>query len=69
MGTTTFSGPVVSQNGFQGNVTGDVNGAVTSTKPLILPTSTVAGVPSAADNTNGIIIVTDANSGAELDRC
>ena len=44
--TTTFSGPVVSLNGFQGNVTGNVtgtasavNGSVTATQ-LVLPTST-----------------------------
>jgi hypothetical protein len=42
MGTTTFSGPVVSQNGFSGNVTGDVTGAIK------LPTYTVAGAPSAS---------------------
>lgn len=29
MATTTFSGPVVSDNGFTGNVTGDVTGDVT----------------------------------------
>jgi len=29
MGTTTFSGPVVSNNGFVGDVTGDVTGNVT----------------------------------------
>ena len=29
MGTTTFTGPVVSNNGFTGNVTGNVTGDVT----------------------------------------
>lgn len=50
MGTTTFSGPVVSNNGF----VGDVTGAVTSTA-LILPTSTAALLGDAADaiNTTG----------------
>lgn len=46
MGTTTFSGPVVSNNGFVG--------AITSTT-LILPTSTAALLGDAADaiNTTG----------------
>lgn len=42
MGTTTFSGPVVSTNGFVGSITGDVVGAIK------LPTYTVANAPSAA---------------------
>lgn len=54
MGTTTFSGPVVSNNGFVGNVTGSVSGAVTPTT-LILPTSTAAllGAAASAINTTG----------------
>jgi hypothetical protein len=31
MGTTTFSGPVVSTNGFTGDVTGNITGNVTAT--------------------------------------
>lgn len=38
MATTTFSGPVVSTNGFTGDVVG----------PIQVPTYTVAGAPSAA---------------------
>lgn len=51
MGTTTFSGPVVSNNGF----VGDVTGAVVATTALILPTSTAAllGDAAAAINTTG----------------
>ena len=50
MGTTTFSGPVVSQNGFSGNVTGDVTGAIK------VPTYTVAGAPSASAAGAGTVI-------------
>jgi hypothetical protein len=50
MGTTTFSGPVVSTNGFVGSITGDVVGAIK------LPTYTVANAPSAATAGAGTII-------------
>jgi len=42
MANTTFTGPVNSTNGFVGDVTGDVVGAVT------LPTYTVATAPATA---------------------
>jgi len=48
MSTTTFSGPVVSQNGFVGTVTG----AVTAT------TVTATGVLSATSTANVIVIPT-----------
>ena len=47
MASTTFSGPVTSQNGFIGSVTGNVTGNVTGTvtaSQLILPTSTSAAL-------------------------
>lgn len=50
MAQTTFSGPVRSDNGFIGPITGDVVGAVK------LPTYTVAGAPSAATAGAGTII-------------
>lgn len=50
MATTTFNGPVVSTNGFTGNVTGDVVGNVK------LPTYTVATAPSASTAGAGAII-------------
>jgi hypothetical protein len=59
MARTTFSGPVKSDNGFEGNITGiasAVSGAVT------LQGFTVATLPTVV--VNGIIVVTDANSGA-----
>jgi hypothetical protein len=52
MGTSTFSGPVVSTNGFAGAVAGDVVGAIK------LPTYTVAGAPSAATAGAGTLIYT-----------
>ena len=50
MSRTTFSGPVKSDNGFEGDVTGGV-----SATTLILPTSTAAELGDAADaiNTTG----------------
>lgn len=59
MGTSTFSGPVVSQNGFVGTVTGDVVGAAK------LPTYTVATAPSAsAAGAGTIIYVSNGLAGA-----
>lgn len=46
MGTTTFSGPVVSNNGFVGDVTGAIK----------LPTFTVATAPSAVTAGAGTMI-------------
>jgi hypothetical protein len=59
MAQTRFSGPVVSDNGFVGSVTGTasaVNGAITAQGYLVnaLPPVVV----------NGIIVVTNANAGA-----
>ena len=48
MATTTFSGPVVSTNGFTGDVTGAIK----------VPTYTVAGAPSASDAGAGTLIYT-----------
>jgi hypothetical protein len=59
MGQTTFSGPVKSDNGFEGNITGTasaVNGAITAQGYLVTALPPVV--------VNGIIVVTNANSGA-----
>lgn len=49
MATTTFSGPVVSTNGFTGDVTGDVTAAdVTATGTVIL-----SGLPTSDPNVAG----------------
>lgn len=60
MAQTTFSGPVVSQNGFEGNVTGTVTGSV------VLPTYTVAGVPAAASNARALIYVSNGAAGSPV---
>ena len=57
MATTTFSGPVVSTNGFTGDVTGDVVGLVQ------VPTYTVATAPSAASIAGSLIYVSDGAAG------
>jgi len=55
MARTTFSGPVASDNGFEGNITGLVS----------LIGYTLATLPTNADYANGTIIyVSDANTGA-----
>lgn len=61
MGTTTFSGPVNSTNGFVGDVTGDLTGAAK------LPTYTVATAPSASDAGAGTVIyTTDGAAGSAI---
>ena len=57
MGTTTFSGPVVSQNGFNGDVTGAIQ----------VPTYTVATAPSASTAGAGTVIyVSNGAAGAAI---
>jgi hypothetical protein len=61
MSRTTFSGPVKSDNGFEGAITGNVIGNVTGnvignvTGTIILPTATAANLGSIANaiNTTG----------------
>lgn len=61
MGTTTFSGPVVSNNGFTGDVTGDVVGAIK------VPAYTVATAPSAATAGAGTVVyVSDGAAGSAI---
>lgn len=65
MATTTFSGPVVSTNGFTGAVTGDVTGDVTGA--IQVPTYDVAGAPSASDAGAGTLIyVSDGAAGSAI---
>lgn len=57
MGTTTFSGPVVSQNGFSGDVTGAIK----------VPAYTVAGAPSAsAAGAGTVIYVSNGAAGSPI---
>lgn len=60
MATTTFSGPVVSNNGFTGDITGDVVGLVQ------VPTYTVDTAPSAADIAGAIVYVSDGAEGSAI---
>lgn len=54
MANTSFTGPVISQNGFVGAVTGNVTGSVVGA--VRVPTYTVAGAPSAATAGAGTLI-------------
>jgi len=56
MATTTFSGPVVSDNGFVGAVTGNVTGAVTATTISASGNATLSG-------TANVIIIPTADPG------
>lgn len=60
MATTTFSGPVVSTNGFTGDVTGDVVGLVQ------VPTYDVAGAPAATSIAGALIYVSDGAEGSPI---
>ena len=55
MAQTRFSGPVKSDNGFEGNVTGNVTGTPTLTAYTLLTLPTVV--------VGALIYVSDANSG------
>ena len=60
MAQTRFSGPVVSDNGFIGDFTGNVVGAVQ------VPTYTVAGAPSAASIKGTVIYVSNGAAGSPV---
>ncbi len=53
MASTTFSGPVTSQNGFIGAVTGNTTGNVTGTLTSTTTTSAALGAIANAVNTSG----------------
>ena len=53
MGLSTFSGPVRSLNGFEGDVTGTIT----------LPTFTVASAPTATGLTGTLIYVSNGRAG------
>jgi hypothetical protein len=64
MANTTFSGPVISQNGFVGTVTGNVTGNVTGTTTgmPILTAYTTTTLPAVV--VGGLIYVSNANTNA-----
>jgi hypothetical protein len=59
MASTTFSGPVTSQNGFVGSVTGEISGAIT------VPTYTVASAPT-TETAGKIIYVSNGAAGSPV---
>ena len=67
MGTTTFSGPVVSQNGFQGNFTGNVTGNVTGvlTGRVVNSVQSLSGA-GAVNLTTGLTSLTTTGSAQAL---
>ena len=60
MAQTRFSGPVKSDNGFVGDFTGNVVGAVQ------VPTYTVASAPSAASIAGTVIYVSNGAAGSPV---
>jgi hypothetical protein len=52
MARTSFSGPVASANGFEGNVTGNITGNVTAT--TVTATGAVTGANVAVTGTGGV---------------
>ena len=63
MASITFSGPVTSQNGFIGAVTGNVSGVVT------LPISTTAALPAAAASNAGQMRIVSDNGAGNNEYC
>jgi len=67
MANTTFSGPVISQNGFigdlTGNVTGNISGTVTGTvvQPVAAVTAAGTNLATAAALSNGVNVVAGAD--------
>lgn len=65
MATTTFSGPVVSQNGFQGDVSGDV----TVTDFLKLTAIATSALPTAAAGNAGQVRLINDNGAGDDEYC
>jgi hypothetical protein len=69
MGTTTFSGPVVSDNGFTGNVTGDVTGDITVNDFVKLTAIETADLPAAAAGNAGQVRLISDNGAGDDEYC
>jgi len=73
MGTTTFTGPVVSNNGFTGNVTGDITGDVTgdvTVSDFVAFTAiTTAELPAAAAGNAGQVRLISDNGAGDNEYC
>ena len=65
MATTTFSGPVVSDNGFQGDITGDV----TVSSFVKLTAVATAALPAAAAGNAGQVRLINDNGVGDDEYC
>lgn len=65
MANTTFSGPVISQNGFVGDVSGDV----TVTSFIKLTAQTTASLPTAAAANAGHVRLINDNGAGNNEFC
>jgi hypothetical protein len=64
MARTTFSGPVASDNGFIGDVTGSVTGAVYVADFIDMPIITTGALPvAAAGNAGQVRLISDNGAG------
>lgn len=69
MASTTFSGPVTSQNGFVGNVTGNVSGDVTVTSFVKLTAVATSALPAAAAGNAGQVRLINDNGAGNDEYC
>ena len=69
MASTTFSGPVTSQNGFVGNVTGNVSGDVTVTSFVKLTAVATSALPAAAAGNAGQVRLINDNGAGNNEHC
>lgn len=69
MASTTFSGPVTSQNGFVGNVTGNVSGDVTVTSFVKLTAVATSALPTAAAGNAGQVRLINDNGAGNDEYC
>jgi hypothetical protein len=69
MASTTFSGPVTSENGFIGSVTGNVSGNVTVTAFVQLTAIATAALPAAAAGNAGQVRLINDNGVGNNEFC
>ncbi len=69
MASTTFSGPVTSQNGFVGDVTGNVSGDVTVTSFVKLTAVATSALPAAAAGNAGQVRLINDNGAGNDEYC
>ncbi len=69
MATSSFSGPVVSANGFQGAVTGDVAGNVTGASFVGMTAVATANLPAAAAGNAGQVRLINDNGASNNQYC